>query len=556
MRTPVIAIGLDATEPALIEEWIAAGHLPTLAQLSAKGSYQRLQNLGYYRAETPWTTFLTGCTPETTGYWGPVKYRAERYDVEKVGAYKFGRYLPFYALNEDFKSAIFDMPQTTLIPVFNGVQALAWGAHSPQVARGAQPATLLDELDEKFGPHPAFGRDHANIYSGQSISRLQQWLETGIARRGKICRHLFESDNYDFLLTVFGEAHAAGHYMWHLNEPSHPLYGKQVTAGNNLLLSVFKAIDKAIADIIAAATPDTSVVVFSAHGMQNNNLDVTSTFFLAELLYRWNFPAKVGFSGHPNGVNQPPSSGWAAQRRWYQQLWGQKQDTNPVTRLLRSQMPTKAHRIWDKVTARLGQRATSDFVSPYTLQNTGGDFNWQPATWYKPVWSKMKAFALPSFSEGYIRINLKGREPNGLVDPADYDAVCDEIIEQLEQLRDSRAGTPIVQQVIRTRTHATQPDDGLPDADLIVMWNEDHVADVVDSPTLGSIGPVPYQRSGSHTPNGFLLMNGPRVEAGQPTQMGSALDLAPTLLDLMGAPIPSYFEGHSLAPQRSLTSVT
>ncbi|MEL6137676.1 MAG: alkaline phosphatase family protein [Cyanobacteria bacterium J06628_6] len=555
MKTPVIAIGLDATEPSLIEEWIAAGQLPALARLRATGSYQRLQNQGYYRAETPWTSFLTGCSPETTGYWGPVKYHADRYDVEKVGAYKYNNFLPFYALNDDFKSAIFDMPQTALMPVFNGVQVLAWGAHSPQVARGSQPASLLNDLVNQFGVHPAFGRDHANIYSQKSITRLQKWLETGIARRGEICNHLLQSDDYDFLLTVFGEAHAAGHYMWHLNEAAHPLYGEQITAGNNLLLSVFKSIDAAINHIIEAASPETSVVVFSAHGMQNNNLDVTSTFFLAELLYRWNFPAKVGFAANANGSRRQPVSGKAARQRWYRQIWAQKHDPNPLTRFWRAQLPTKGHRILEQLGSRLGYRATSDFVSPYALQNSGGAFDWQPATWYKPVWPQMKAFALPSFSEGYIRINLKGREPNGLVAPESYDAVCQELIEQLNCLKNGRTHQPVVDRIIRTRTRANQADQGLPDADLIVMWNEEHLADIVESPTLGSIGPVPYQRSGSHTPHGFVLMNGPNVEAGESVSTGSALDLAPTLLDLMGAPIPDYFEGQSLLPQRSLTAI-
>lgn len=543
MKKPVIAIGLDATEPALIEEWINAGELKNLAKLSEKGSYQRLQNIGYYRAETPWTTFLTGCSPQTTGYWGPVKYHPETYDVEKVGAYKFDKLSPFYAL-KDKKVAIFDMPQTALVEDIEGVQILAWGAHSPQVARGSKPAGLLESITNQFGEHPAFGRDHANVYSGRSMDTLQQRLETGIDRRGKICSHFLKNEEWDLLLTVFGEAHAAGHYMWHLNEASHPLYADQFTKGKNSLLSVFKAIDRAVGEIVEAAPKDATIVVFSAHGMQNNNLDVTSTFCIAELLYRWNFPGKVGFSNNPQSAQQPVK-GLRARRRWYQQVWGQKDDKNPITRFLRAQMPTKLHRIFDQVRRSLGLKNTSDFVSPYTLQNTGGDFDWQSATWYKPAWSRMKAFALPSFSEGYVRINLKGRDAEGIVEPEDYDAVCDEVIAELKALVDSRNGQPVVQEIIKTRTHGAQSEEGLPDADLVVMWNEDYLTDMIHSPSFGTIGPVPYQRTGSHTPNGFLLIDSPNCDT-QVSSAASALDLAPTLLDLMGASIPEYFEGNSL----------
>lgn len=37
----------------------------------------------------------------------------------------------------------------------------------------------------------------------------------------------------------------------------------------------------------------------------------------------------------------------------------------------------------------------------------------QPAMWYHPAWKGMRAVALPSFSEGYVRLNARGREQEG-----------------------------------------------------------------------------------------------------------------------------------------------
>ena len=70
----VIALGLDATDPVLLEKWIDAGHLPTLARLQREGAYARLTTFEYCRAEASNTTFLTGCRPETHGYWSPFRY--------------------------------------------------------------------------------------------------------------------------------------------------------------------------------------------------------------------------------------------------------------------------------------------------------------------------------------------------------------------------------------------------------------------------------------------------------------------------------------------------
>jgi hypothetical protein len=87
------------------------------------------------------------------------------------------------------------------------------------------------------------------------------------------------------------------------------------------------------------------------------------------------------------------------------------------------------------------------------------------------------------------------------------------------------------------------PDPKLPDADLVVLWQEEYATDVVDSPELGRIGPVPYLRTGSHRSRGFMVVQGPGIEPGTSLPHGHALDLAPTVLELMGAPIPDYFEG-------------
>jgi len=67
----------------------------------------------------------------------------------------------------------------------------------------------------------------------------------------------------------------------------------------------------------------------------------------------------------------------------------------------------------------------------------------------------------------------------------------------------------MVQRIIRTRQYATERDRCL-DADLVVVWQEEHATDVVDSPDLGRIGPVPHHRTGSHRSNGFFHGSGSR----------------------------------------------
>ncbi len=546
MSNSVIAIGLDAADPNLIEEWIQSGHLPTLASLQLTGSYARLKTFDYYRAETPWTTFLTGCKPQQTGYWAPLKFYPSNYSVEEVQAYDFGEYKPFYSLlGKDRKVAVFDMPQSTLVEDVNGVQVLAWGAHSPMTPSHSNPESLYQELTSQHGVHPALREDHAPILDWKLLKKLQLNLELGISRKSKICQDIISREPWDLFLTVFGETHSAGHSFWHLSRKDHPLYSHVAKSNDDPMLSIFQAVDKAIGEILEKAPDEATVIVFSAHGMDSNVMDLPSMVFLPEVLYRYNFPGKFGLA--KGSMNKDPGSpviDRRAKRGWIGKLWSLKYEENVLRRILRQNIPRK---IFEKLEFLFPKSDKPDLTSPSVLEAESHPLFFQPALWYQNLWPSMKAFALPSFSEGYIRINLVGRESNGIVEPENYEETCDEIIEYLYQLKDSRSGTNMVKEVIKTRSNPLDTDPKLPDADIVIIWQEDYATDTVESPTLGRIGPVPYIRTGSHRSDGFINISGPDFKSHLKLLTGHALDLAPTILELLNAEIPSFYPGKPIA---------
>jgi len=539
MKTPVIAIGLDAADPSVVEKWMDEGHLKTLSQLRQKGAYARLDTFKHYRAETPWTTFLTGCSPKHTGFWSPVTYSKDTYGVVDTGAYKFTEYKPFYGLGADYRVAVFDMPQSALVEEANGPQVLAWGAHSALTPRHSLPETLFQQVIDQYGDHPMFDKDHADTRNLEALQKLKDGLVIGIRRRAEICRDMLARERWNLLLTVFGEAHTAGHFFWHLSQPEHPLYARLASKSSDLMLETFVAMDEAIGEIISKAPEDAAIIVFSAHGMGPNVMDLPSMLFLPELMYRFNF-GQAAIAPGVVGTSLPSPKTSYMKRGWLGEIWSLQRDPNPLRRFLRMWAPTK---LFEKIEPFLGGSPNPGLLSPHTLMAEGDNLYFQPGRWYQPFWSKMRAFALPSYSEGYIRINLKGREAQGIVDPSEYDALCEEITCMLYNLKDPRTGKPMVREITRTRQEAMDPDPKLPDADLVVLWQEEYATDVVDSPELGRIGPVPYLRTGSHRSRGFMVVQGPGIEPGTSLPHGHALDLAPTVLELMGAPIPDYFEG-------------
>lgn len=548
MKNPVIAIGLDAADPTLIERWMAEGHLKTLSRLRQQGAYTRLQNLEYYKAETPWTTFLTGCSPTKTGHWTTIQFDEKTYGVKDEGAewrsYDFQEYPPFYALGEDYRVAVFDMPHAALSQKVNGIQVLAWGTHSGLSPSHSLPESLYQEITQKYGAHPMLNNDHADTRSLPRLKELYDIMLTGLDRRLAACKDLIQRDRWDLFLTIFGETHSAEHVFWHLSQPDHPLYETYVKFfQHDPMLAIFTKIDRIIGEMLEVCPPDTQVVVFSAHGMGHNVMDLPSMVFLPEILYRHSFPGRYGFS-RGSAVGMPPEPPineftWD----WLGHLWRTKYDENPVKRFLRPRLPVKAFKVAEKL---LGGAPRPDMLSPFELRAQNDSTYFQPASWYRSFWSQMKAFALPSFADGYVRINLKGREAQGIVDPQDYDAVCEEISQLLYHMTDARTGKSMVKKITRTRRDPLDRNPKLPNADLIINWQEESSADVVDSPNYGRIGPIPHNRTGSHLPRGFLIAHGAGIEPNSDLPPGHALDLAPTILSLMGAPLPDYFEGKPL----------
>jgi len=538
-RNKVIAIGLDAADPNLIDKWMEAGHLNTIKALREQGTYGRLTNVDYHRAEVPWTSFLSGCLPEKTGYWTPVKFRPESYDPSETQAYDFQEYPPFYALGEDYKVAIFDMPQTTLSDRVNGYQILAWGAHSPQTPSHSMPAELFSEIEAKHGKHPALNKDFADCRDIEALKKLERQLEIGLSRRASICSDLMQREDWDLFLTIFGETHSAGHSFWHLSQP-HPLYKLGHEEYSDSLLETFKASDRTISEILKSVPEDAYVIVFSVHGMESNILDLTSRLFLPEFLYRWSFNGHKAIST-PGKTNQPvrPPIKRFKKRGWMGEIWSMKHDSNPLMSFLRKNSPTG---FFQKLEKKFGATRQPDLESPYDQMYRSDGLFYMPANWYKPFWPTMKAFALPSHSEGCIRINLRGRESHGIVDPQDYQKVCDEICAILENLVDARTKKPMVKEIIRTRETGFEMDSKLPDSDLLVMWS-DTVTDTIDSPDLGRFGPVPYHRTGSHRSEGFAVITGPGIAANSSFPICHAVNLPATILEFLGAPIPGYFDG-------------
>jgi predicted AlkP superfamily phosphohydrolase/phosphomutase len=150
---------------------------------------------------------------------------------------------------------------------------------------------------------------------------------------------------------------------------------------------------------------------------------------------------------------------------------------------------------------------------------------------------------------GAIRINVVGRDKHGVVKPGDeYQRVCHDIAEAMYEMIDPKSGRAVVKLVSFAHQEFQGPFvNQLPD--LTVLWDQTFPWDSIHSQRLGTLQ-LPRQdaRSGSHSPHGFLLMHGLGVSAGLAFEGHSIYDIAPTMLQLTGIPIPSHMDGKPINP--------
>jgi len=165
-------------------------------------------------------------------------------------------------------------------------------------------------------------------------------------------------------------------------------------------------------------------------------------------------------------------------------------------------------------------------------------------------WAHTQAFAYGTF--GNIVVNVRGREESGTVSPGEeYERVRDAIAEQLLELR-APAGERMVAAVHRREDLFEGPHlDKVPD--LLVEFSDyawlgkgnlKSRADTIwDRIEIEPGSPVSYV--GSHRHEGIVALEGPSVVQG--VQLSAQiLDVAPTLLYLLGRPVPSDLEGRVL----------
>jgi predicted AlkP superfamily phosphohydrolase/phosphomutase len=521
----VVIIGLDAATWTLIRPWIAEGGMPNLANLMRAGVAGSLQSVLPPITPPAWTSFMTGKNPGKHGVFHFVETEREGYTMNYANGASRRSPTIWKLLNASgFSVGTMNIPFTYPPETLDGFQISGLDTPTPN-SPFVHPPSLKRELVNHFGKINHDVRFLGFMSTDRRRAQVLAEMEKIDRQWASVALYLLDHHPQDVMMFVFMSIDTVQHYFWQYMDRSHFLYDpKAEPRFGNAVRQVYERLDAVTEQIIAKLPVDTTVLVVSDHG---GGPVVDRTLFLNRYLHQ------LGLLHY----RKKASSGRSAKL-------GLRKVRATLLRggfsLLRKSLSSRQKAVLAELFPVLRKRAELAYTSFQDID-----------------WSRTKAYCSEVLaSPPSIWINLKGVKPAGIVEPAEYKALTDFIIEKLGELKDPRTGKPIIARVYRRNEifHGPFSEEG---ADLILdWWSEDSLFSTQPSFRKDKRKPPVMIREhrpsedsewgGTHRLNGILIGRGPALKAGSEIENARLIDLAPTLLYLLGLPVPEDMDGKVL----------
>ena len=510
MGTRALIIGLDGAEWGVIRHLQGEGLLPNLTRLIVEGAHGPLNSTTPPMTLPSWSSMLTGCHPGTHGIFDFVHRDSTDKDWRLEFTNATHRAVP--TLHEWLslcgkRVASIAVPTTWPPSPVNGV--MVSGFDSP-VSTGidgsfCHPPELYGELQSRFG-----GLNFADF---QETSIDDEWLHDArqlllkeVGRKEAIGKWLLESDDWDCFMLLFGESDTASHHFWRFFDPSSPRYDDTVDENiRNTIRDVYQRLDQAVGSLIESAAADV-VCICSDHGFGGSG---DYALYLNQFLM---------------------SKGWLTLREGKESRLGKVMDWSRRVGL--SQIPSRLQ-------GGLFRALPSALKSKLETSSRFGNVDFE----------RTVALSDEMNYAATIRLNIDNIHPNEL----------DSTIEALRQDLLSwkvDGHHPVKSVLYREDVYSGKMVHKSPELILELNLRDGYTYTLLpsiraqDNQTWRRFKPTEYQggkglgMNGSHRQFGVFIVSGETIES-QEVEANMA-DIAPTLLYILGEPIPSYMEGAAL----------
>ena len=474
----VLLIGWDGADWRILDPLLERGDLPNLAGLIARGQKDVLRSTIPTHSWAAWPSFLTGVDPADHGV----------YDILETVPGTHKQYPVTYrsikerTFVEDLAAAgrhgtYADVP--LMFPAPDIDATIVAGGVLPKGRPYTQPKDLPDRLAAAGAPWQINGMSWTTYHN-----RPEPYLDEALdvtAKRIRASEWLMDNTPWDLFASVWVSVDRTQHCLSSHVAPDHPDYLRnRDTRIGARVRDIYKQLDDAIGSFLSRTREDDIVLFISDHGFQS----CTRTIHMDRLLESFGY---LDFT--------------ASNLVWGPMQWG------PVRKVARTVYDT------------LGLHGKVSLPQPVD-------------------WSKTRAYTtIRSTGEG-VSVNLAGREPDGIVDPADFEKVRGEVMDRLASYVDPKTGKKPVKAIFRRE-------------DVFAGRFADSAPDILMEPAEGyslthakrAIEDADWV-SGDHRIEGVIVAAGPGVRPfEQPPRL---VDLAPTLLAALDAPASIRHTGRVL----------
>lgn len=489
----IAVLQFDAASARLLDRLGEEGRLPNLEALRARGRELPLESPAEHFPASAYQTLYRGIEVGDHGLFYPFQWSAPGQSIRLAG--EFGGPPPIWErLAEAGRSTLAIDPYECHAPDESlGALVCGWGMRERVVLeRWARPRGSDRAPRRRQGRPP----NVTEVFGAQrpaELRRLRERFLAAPARVADLALELLSEQSFDLVWLTFAAPHLAGHRLWEVP----PYLGDGRLSGpdeerlGNALGDVYAEVDAQLGRVLAALPDDADTIACSVLGMDVNTsrADMLPGMLAAVL------------GGDPGAGGADSDSG---------AMWR-----------LRAAL---SGRLRGAVAAAMPDRLALELTARMEL--SGVD------------WATTRAFAHPADNQGYVRLNLKGRERDGIVDGAEAEELLALIAESLADFRDPD-GEPAVASVDRVSERWQGSEAGrLPD--LVVRWRPTSsvAIEALHSSRFGTVCRQGYGsgRTGNHTDgDAWAILSPGSARIREPNRPARISDIAATVAALTGA---------------------
>jgi predicted AlkP superfamily phosphohydrolase/phosphomutase len=498
-------IGLDGETWDLLDPMLRRGIMPNLKKLLDDGSRGNLESIFPPITAPAWSSVYTGTNPGKHGIYDFMRRVADGYRITPTDASRRDGKSIFRLVSDNGAQAFaLNAPLTFPPEEFDGI--MLPGIPTPGLS--ISPGSLIERFRDAVPDFEPWPEDMRHLVrTAHHLYRVApDYVEKTVASYRFAAGEL---PNWRLGFVHFQVTDMAMHFAWE---------------DQDLLDAVHAAVDKGIGEIMADLPEKTAVIIMSDHG-------------------------------------HGPLHAHMHMNEWLRANGYLKFKRNPFA-LLKTAMfrvgltPTFFYNLSFRIGLGKAVRSmvhkrknlTYDLLRKFFLSFEDVD------------WSRTRAYSYGNVGQVYF--NVKGREPNGIVNPGpELEQEMEALRDRLAELRHPVSGVPIAREIVRgTEIYHGGREDEAPDL-LLVPYDFTWWAYAENE--FGSSKWFTSEPSngfkGHHRMEGIIGVSRHSAAAGVQLD-ATLLDIAPTILALLKLPIPSYMDGRALseafAPDLELQAAT